>query len=711
MLRAQPSLGVSGFGTLHKVVTYVIASLGLFALSMGDLLGPAFKALLVASVALSWFAEGALIRQKRYQTLWSLGLVLCFALQVTRALSGHALLLLAVEFSAVLQISRLFSRTGAREAQQITVLAFLHLIAATVLTTSLSYALIFLGFVALIPWMLTLSYLRYEAEQAYALPEAELLRKLDDSAALRPAFLLGTLALALPILLVTGLLFVAFPRVGLGLFSFGYNAKQRIAGFGGQVDLGEFGAIREDPTVIARVRTGGHGWMFAPSTLRLRGTSFDHYDGRRWSRTTTELLRAESLGELYYVERWPRPDDARISVELEPLAENVIFLPQGTVALEIPPRIRAGVATHRHISRALFEFRYLDATDQGLSYVAIVSRARSLVSADPPSATSRTRYLQIPPKHQHLVGLAQQITKNRSTTISKAAAITAFLRDDPQFHYTTDQPRNPGPRPLEHFLFVSKSGHCEYFASALAIMLRAIGIPSRHVMGFLGGRYNRFGEYIAVRQGDAHSWVEAFVDGVGWVTLDPTPLGRASMDVEAGLFVDARALIDALRSKWDRHVVSYDLPDQLRYWERLQRWLARLRPKSTSEPEKHPTIKPPSVPHAGWWILMPGAAGLLGFFLYRQRKNRDRSTRTGESSNGLGLYRELERWLLKHGQERAAHLTPLEYANILKAQSFFGADAVERLTERYMQARYSHQLLTVKEQEQLLIELRRSHQT
>lgn len=701
----------SSFRLLHKAISYLIASLGLGALCLGDLLSTSFKIGLVVAVASSWFVEGSVLRSKRYQQLWSALLVGAFILQVLRGTSGQALLLVAVEFSAFLQITRLFNRLGAREAQQITVLAFLHLIAATVLTTSISYAVILIGFVILTPWMLTLSYMRYEAERAYKTSEPALLHALDSTGIVNPRFMLGTLGLVVPMLMMTGLLFVAFPRVGLGLFSFGYGARQRVAGFGGQVDLGEFGTIREDPTVVIRVRSSKDGLLLRPESLRLRGTSFDHYDGRRWSRTDTELSRAEHVGKDYPVLRWPSAEDIAIPVELEPIDESVIFLPQNTVALQIAPRIRAGMETHRHITRAGgLEFRFMDGTDQGLHYVALLSRAPVVADARWPSTLERTRYLQLPSGHERLVSLATQVTKGILSDRDKVIALQTYLQDASRFSYNTGSAQDPGPRPLEHFLFVSKSGHCEYFASALAIMLRGVGIPSRHVTGFLGGRYNPYGRYIAVRQGDAHSWVEAYIDGKGWMSFDPTPSGRAAVNVEMGLAAQIRAAVDALRSRWDRQVVSYDLKRQLDTWNRLRRWF-----DSSPRGDAAPVLarKQPSAGRAfgvsPWTVGFAILLVLGGVLVYRLPRTRKRgASKAAEQRHGILLYREMERWLEQHDVPRPPSVTPLQHVHALRSQAFSAAETVQRVTDRYMLARYARQPLSPEEHKRLVHELRRS---
>ena len=117
--------------------------------------------------------------------------------------------------------------------------------------------------------------------------------------------------------------------------------------------------------------------------------------------------------------------------------------------------------------------------------------------------------------------LAQSITAKAANPYDKANVIENYLRT--RYSYTLELTGKPGADPLAQFLFVTNAGHCEYFASAMAIMLRTLGIPSREVNGFLPGEYNDLaGDYI-VRASDAHSWVEAYFPGSGWITFDPTP--------------------------------------------------------------------------------------------------------------------------------------------------------------------------------------------
>src|SRR6185436_5145529 len=115
----------------------------------------------------------------------------------------------------------------------------------------------------------------------------------------------------------------------------------------------------------------------------------------------------------------------------------------------------------------------------------------------------------------------------------------------------------------------------------MALMLREIGIPSRNVTGFVGGTYNRFGRYYAVREGDAHSWIEAYIDDPlhpGWATFDPTPpAGAQPLHRTTGALVYMRDLIEALSQRWNRYVIGYDLRTQVRLFEEMSKRYERMR--------------------------------------------------------------------------------------------------------------------------------------
>jgi hypothetical protein len=136
--------------------------------------------------------------------------------------------------------------------------------------------------------------------------------------------------------------------------------------------------------------------------------------------------------------------------------------------------------------------------------------------------------------------------------------VEAFLRRN--YQYTLSLTWDPGDQPLSAFLFEARSGHCEYFASAMAVLLRAAGVPTRLVNGFLMGEYNPVGDVYIVRQSDAHSWVEVYLPGAGWTEFDPTPAGTNEPD--AGLVAQLANYADAMRFFWNNYILAYDSDSQ-----------------------------------------------------------------------------------------------------------------------------------------------------
>lgn len=688
------------FARLHKLVTYLIAGLGLHALTLGGELGTTSTLLLAAGFVASFFTEEPLIARPGWVRGWTVAVVGFFGVQVLRGLAGDALLGLGIEYAAFLQVSRLFNRRTARDHQQIAVLAFLHLIAATVLSSSIGYAFTFLGFVIVTPWMLALSHLRREIEGYYpgttsaeARTVADVRRVLSSRRVVGPGFLAATALLTVPIFAITVALFLLFPRVGMGFLSFGRGGGQQTTGFGRNVELGGFGVIRTDPTVVLRVTVPHLGDEPPPYLpLRMRGTSFDHYDGMRWTRSSGGAVGIRHLSEYYPIVRWNDPDrDQRVEIVLEHLDEPVIFLPEGTVGLTIPPRVRGGVDVGRQVYASPgHDFRYLDDDDLGLTYTAWVSPDPSEVGQETLTREQRAQYLQMPAGMDRVARLARRVTAGAQTDAERAERIVRYLRDSGEFHYTLVQPDTRGRDPLEVFLFDARAGHCEYFSTAMAMMLRAVDVPARNVTGFVGARYNEYGGYYALRQGDAHSWVEAHLDG-RWVTFDPTPPSRDAIGPAEGMLAELRAFFDALRTRWSRDVVGYDLRLQAAALRRAFEWLRVFRGPPEDERASAPE-GPPGLGHVPPWAVAVAVAVLLLALAVHLRRRWRNATRPDEPSpeaaDAIRLYRELERALARRGRPRPPSATPHEHACRLDAEGFAAADAVREVTDRYVAARY-----------------------
>jgi transglutaminase-like putative cysteine protease len=420
------------------------------------------------------------------------------------------------------------------------------------------------------------------------------------------------------------------------------------------------------------------------ASLRLRGTSFDHYDGTVWSRTPGGYTAAlNETGRFYPVTRLPDPaNDRPTRIALTHLDPPMLFLPDRTVAIEV------GAEAHRG---GFFDLAFTDADDvryddtEGLGLI-YVAWAPPRGATEPPvglSVARMERYLALPEGHDDVVALAQRWTSGASSDRERAERIRQALAEG-ELTYSLDM-RDPGARtPLSAFLFVHRTGHCEYFASAMAVMLRAVGIPSRSVTGFLGGEWNPFGGYYAIRSSDAHAWVEAYLPGEGWVTFDPTPASRNEMLGGGWLSAIAYAY-EAIAAEWDERVVFWDAGSQASLARSLFGWLprrSRRGPRPEEEVNEGPAASTPALGGAGAILV---ALAVVAFAIGVAVVFARRRTPLSDAQRVLD---ELDRALKQRRAPRPPHRTPAEHARALALRGFLGHADVAAIVDRYNAARF-----------------------
>ena len=686
------------FGVVHKVVTYLFAGLGLTALMLGTTFGPIEIGMVVVAFGATWFAERPLLDRPGYSRLWSGAAVVVLVLQILRALAGEAVLTVGVEYAAFLQLSRLAHRKSAADYQQIAILGFLHLIAGTVLSAGLDYAVIFFGFVVVMPWMLALTHLRKELEVRCGVDTPMLRAELQSRELATAAFFGGTTLLAVPLFVLTAAMFFAFPRVGFGLLSNLGARVQSVAGFGDDVELGGFGTIRDDPTVVMRVKLAQ---MPEPPPrsigIRLRGTSFDRYREDRWSRTQMTGENLQRLRDQYIIRRPPTQSDERYEIILDPMEEAVLFMPDGAVALQVPPVVRAGRSRYRKIVYAPgMDIRYRERFEGPLTYRVFANPADRSFPEDVPEKLA-TRYLEVPEGYERISELAQSIVAAEQAPIEKAQRIEGYLRSGGGYRYSLEQPDTEGRDPLHVFLFEARAGHCEYFSTSMAIMMRSLGLPARNVTGFLGADYNPYGGYYAVRNGNAHSWVEVLIDGQ-WVTFDPTPASRQVSAIQSGFAVKLRQMMDALRVRWAEYVVEFNIRDQARALRGLAAWYRSLRGnRGGAQTETGPEANEDGfdVPLSADWRWFVGIMSVfgVGVVLVRWNQKRRRHSRAGrrldpDKDRAVRLYLLLEESLRRAGEARPPDVTPAEHADKLRHCGFPAASEVREVTDAYLATRF-----------------------
>jgi transglutaminase-like putative cysteine protease len=565
-----------------SVAVYLLVTNGVAALFLGGLIGVVGLLLLSALLAGSWWQEPLGRRIERVPRLGmaivTLGVV---ALVVQIALFAEAMLHIFAHLLVFLLLVKLYTRRTRRDARDIAFLTFFMLVAASPVTTSVVFLALFVSFLVVGTWLLMLRHVSNEADEAT-----------PSSLGRPPALGFGrdlfglSLAASAATIVVTGLLFVVIPRVGQTALPTRPGGARIVSGFTERVQLGAFGEIELDAAVVMRVHlarfTGGRAAPEAVPSLRWRGIAFDHFDGREWT-----VSRSTRRSVLY--QEWPAPFPIQRPYGGPVLAQEIHLEPLGSEMMFGAPRML------RLQSRS--ESVMID--DLGNVAVATASaRLQYTVESEPELGDPRrrriadarlprdprwlARYTQLPPMSPRIAELARRVTTGSRDPYDAARRLTAWLSRELAYTRVLEATASD---PLEDFLFERRSGNCEYFAAALAVMLRTLGIPSRVVNGFQRGEWNPYGRYFMVRLRDAHSWVEVFVDGAGWVTLDPTPR-------DAGEAAPAGASValwfDALRMSWYRYVVTYSFHDQAAAVESVRRaawsWsAAALRPREWRE--------------------------------------------------------------------------------------------------------------------------------
>ena len=314
--------------------------------------------------------------------------------------------------------------------------------------------------------------------------------------------------------------------------------------------------------------------------------------------------------------------------------------------------------------------------------------------APPLPADVANELLLLPDIDRRIIQLARQLDPG-GTTPDRARAFERYLRTN--FSYTTDLLDNEVPDPLANFLFERRQGHCEYFASAMAVMLRAVHIPSRVATGFQSGVYNPITGWHVLRSSDAHSWVEAWAPGHGWMTFDPTPPANSP---QGKPWTTLALYLDTMEMWWQRWVVDYNLEHQLylasrfeqstRKWNRFspEEWLSSIgRGVETAWAAGNRVA-----PFAGLVLLITGLGWFLGPRLVEAARRLYHSRRIRQGGAGASdaaiLYFQMLALLRKRGFEKPGWLTPAEFARVLPASQT--ATLVKEFTELYQDLRYGN---------------------
>ncbi len=361
----------------------------------------------------------------------------------------------------------------------------------------------------------------------------------------------------LPVMLV---LFIVIPRIG-PLWAIP-NQQTAKTGFSDSLSPGDLSKLVQSKEPAFRVEF--ESTAPNPANLYWRGLIMDKFDGRQWH------LREgwSSYAQQNTLEKAIKTDIIRYSIIAEPHGQHWLF------SLMTPLNAEASSNRIRIGSDSLLMARYPLA--QRLRYQVTTALTIRWEEPQTLSRTEQVGNLQLPPDiNPQARALAKSWQdQGMNDTQIVAAALGLFNQE---FTYTL-QPPTLGANSVDEFLFLSKRGFCEHFASSFSFLMRAAGVPTRVVVGYQGGRWNDVENYLLVSQADAHAWAEVWIDGKGWQTIDPTAAvapERIEQGIDEALNEDDQRLVnnrwqsspllltlqkhwDAAGYAWQRWVLSYD---------------------------------------------------------------------------------------------------------------------------------------------------------
>ncbi|HVF88423.1 MAG TPA: DUF3488 and transglutaminase-like domain-containing protein [Blastocatellia bacterium] len=601
------------------MTSYGLMATAFFALAMTGELDLVSMLLFPSALAASFYADarqGTRLRLREWMWRVLALAYIPFAFFDATVLSSHISAL--VHMTLFLSAAKLFQNKRDRDWVFLYLVAFFQMLLASGLTFKPSFVAslaIFLFFFVsalaafeirrarqeiepgeeeIIPRPMSASRGKYRAKEAHPFRARRGVRRV-------PYLLGASFGQVFLVALLTLPFFFLIPRFGGGGIARGFGDTEALTGFSETVRLGEYASIKQNQRIIMRVQLDQKPARY----LRWRGVALDLYEDNAWSVTSREN-RLQSFSTAVGYGGRPSPDSQVITLSytlneiqmararagshtiieqkfmLEPLDSRRLFAAQvpiqfrGTVSPLIRDRLTDAISAPNVKGRLAYTVR---------SDISVPSEQE--LRADYPASSSvenkeeenlRRSYLRLPEIDPRVAKLAREVTRNAPTSYDKARAIEQYLKTEFEYKLDTLPTRSD---PLAEFLFDTRTGHCEFFATAMAVMLRTLYIPARIVNGFQMGSYNSINGVYTVRASDAHSWVEVyFPHNDAWVEFDPTPAAGLNDYSEDGLLAGFWDYMDAAEVFWLDYIVTLDGEEQASIMVDLQHRLLSFKDSS-----------------------------------------------------------------------------------------------------------------------------------
>lgn len=709
------------FDKLFKILSYAAVFCGFFSLWVSGTFGLAGTLMFLAVMVVAWLLEGSRwqISERWGTALIVLAMPLYYLLWRYRffdfanpdAVVGGILARLILSLSAI----KLLQKKSDRDWIFLYIMSFFEVLLAAGLSISLLYLVSFVGYAFVMVCTIILFEIKKTDkatnDNASVVQETTIIPRLRFFPFKRlPA---TAIILILLILAIATPMFFMLPRVGGAGIGANPGGVSTATGFSDTVTLGGIGRIQQNDEVVMRVRLENRGE--ADSSLRWRGLALDTFDNKSWSKTRAASRETRVRGDrdVIQVDYATGRDSLTIhTVYLEPLDTPILFVLPRAVGIQ---------GNFQSISKDPHGSLYFQRPRERISYKVLSDASlpsAALLREDNEAYTNQeSNYLQLPYQYdKRIAGLAERITQSTNNRYDAARAIESYLQNE--FGYTLEQ-KAGGSEPLANFLFDIREGHCEYFSSAMAVMLRTRGIATRVVNGFQQGEYNETADVYVVRAKNAHSWVEVYFPGENaWVPFDPTPYaGQNLTDSSIGFTAQVGKYLEALEMLWIQYFVAFDNQEQRSLFTSVKRSFSEYQSKTST------FIGDAREGLADWWrqvrgdrgieasisaigygalYLVAAFSGILVFvWLYRKvvkwkvwQRLKERFF-SKQRASIVEFYERMQRILASKGLLRQSHQTPLEFAFALNMP-----EAV-MITEKYNRVRFGEKNLSNDEAEEI----------
>ena len=457
-------------------------------------------------------------------------------------------------------------------------------------------------------------------------------------------------------LVLISIIFFMIPRHTFGYFeNIRMIHKEYLTGFSDEVSLADLIDIRnnEESDFRANIKP-----RIDESRMYRRGIALDKFNGIKW--INTGRIRYSKIaahrpnilqhkGELIEQKIFPVSLASRYLFSLFPFAG--LKIDQPFITIDENDNLISSVQTYSMYS----------VKDGGFFYSLITDEEKK-------------RYLQLPEINNKIIQLNKKIVSSNSSDEEKALQITNYLRNS--YKYSVGQSEIYLDDPLADFLLFRKEGHCEYFASALCVLLRINSIPCRVVNGYLGGEYNILGNYYIVRQSRAHSWVEAYLPNRGWILLDATPVNYESLGFTLKAWLNS--IEDSISFLWENYVLLYSFERQAVVYSYIKNFSNKIINSISKFISDSYKLKL-------WTILF---IIILLMLVKVLRSNKSILKRFKVRFSFEFLFYKL--FLLKMrilGYKKPKWMTPMEFCNLLENSRF--KEEAEEITKKYCYLKYS----------------------